>query len=382
MDPPRIGGAERYFGDLASGLADAALDVHVIMPDGVLPPYMRDRVGDRVPMHVIGPRPEYDKRFGRNAIRIARPAVEVRAAMRRVAPDVVHLCNGGFPGSHTCRAAALVARGARVMTVNSRGQKRRLAVHAAHDRLIWRSLDRVITPSRATADALVEFRHAPSELLRVVRYGIDAPTVEPGAAEQLRAELAPNGELLVGMVVAPSADDQIVYKGHDVLVDAIAAAGRRDVRAAVVGHDPGPVWRERVESLGVSDGVTLIPGFRDAAPYMQAFDVLVVPSTRHEALPLVVLEAMASGKPVLASRLSGIPEAVLDGETGHTFEPGDAAALGRLIARYAGDREESRRLGDGGRDRWRTRFSLQRMVAETVAVYEECVDGGRRSPVT
>lgn len=378
MDAPRIGGAERYFADLAGGLAEIGHQVHVVTPDGVLLPYVRDRVGDCVRIHPIGARPDYDGRVAMDLTRALRPMAEVRSALRAIQPDVVHLSNGGFPGAHTCRAAALVAPRPRVMTVNCRAQERRQLAHAPHDRLIWRSLDRVIVPARATAESLIELRSAPPQLLRVVPYGIAPPQPDEREVERLRADLAPGGELVVGMVAAPSSAEDIVNKGHAVLLEALGLADRQDVRAVVVGHDPGPEWRARAEALGLADRVVLRPGFHDAAPYMGAFDVLAVPSTRNEALPLVILEAMASGTPVLGSRLSGIVEAIVDGESGRTFDPGDAPALAALISALASDREQLARMAAGARARWRDRFELGRMVAETVAVYEECARTARR----
>jgi glycosyltransferase involved in cell wall biosynthesis len=165
------------------------------------------------------------------------------------------------------------------------------------------------------------------------------------------------------------------WKGHDVLVDALAAAGRTDVRAVVVGHDPGPEYRERAAAAGVADRLTLTGRVPAIPPYMAAFDVLAVPSTRFESLPLVVLEALAAGTPVVASRLSGIPEAVVDGETGWTFEPGDARAFAGILDAVAADRAQLERYGRAARARYEARHTIDRMVEGTLAVYGEVADG-------
>jgi glycosyltransferase involved in cell wall biosynthesis len=374
MDAPRIGGAERYFLDLTSGLAAAGEDVHVASTvDGVLLPWLRERLGDAVTFHEVMERPLYDESLPRNVARSLRPYRDIRALLARIDPDVVHLSNGGYPGSHLCRAATFATRVPRVMTVNCRAQERRGglgSVYAVLDPLVWRSLSRVIVPAQATADSLRDLRSAPEEILRVVNYGIDAHSADPVEVAAARAGLAPGGERLVGMVAAPSTADDIGFKGHDVLLDAVARTQRNGLRVAIVGHDPGPAFCERAEALGVAGRLAFLPGFHDAAPLMEAFDFLVVPSTRNEALPLVILEAMAAGTPVIASRLSGIPEAVVDGETGFTFAPGDADALARLLERAA-DPEEGAALGMNARERWRNRFSIDRMVRETRAVYGE-----------
>jgi glycosyltransferase involved in cell wall biosynthesis len=172
-------------------------------------------------------------------------------------------------------------------------------------------------------------------------------------------------------VAAPDTESDVAFKGHDVLLGAIAALDRRDVRAVIVGHDPGPSFRERAAANGVSESVTVLGRVPEIGPYMAAFDVLVVPSTRYESLPLVVLEAMAAGTPVIASRLSGIPEAVVDDESGYTFEPGESSQLADLLARCVEDRALVKRLGVGARRLYEARFGAQRMVDETLGLYRE-----------
>jgi glycosyltransferase involved in cell wall biosynthesis len=147
-------------------------------------------------------------------------------------------------------------------------------------------------------------------------------------------------------------------KGHEVLREAVQLAGER-VRAVVVGADPEFIHPHitiagRVPSIGA---------------YMHAVDVLVVPSTAWESLPLVILEAMAAGKPVFGSRLAGIPEAIEDGVTGRLFEPGDASELARLLA--SADRDDLARMGAAGRAAWERRFSPERMAESVLDLYAQ-----------
>jgi glycosyltransferase involved in cell wall biosynthesis len=178
------------------------------------------------------------------------------------------------------------------------------------------------------------------------------------------------------MVVAPDpSGEHARHKGHSVLLEALARAARSDVRIVVLGHDPGAGFAARVRELGMSDSFVVFPGFHDVGPYMAAFDVLAVPSTRDEALPLVIIEAMASGTPVLASRLAGIPEAVIDGETGHTVPPGDVEALATKLRLYAESRTVVRVMGERAKARYEREFSRERMTARTLAVYERVLGG-------
>jgi glycosyltransferase involved in cell wall biosynthesis len=90
----------------------------------------------------------------------------------------------------------------------------------------------------------------------------------------------------------------------------------------------------------------------------------------YEGLPYTVLEAMAAGVPVAATRVGGVPEQVVDGETGFLFEPGDPAAAAAAVERILADPEGAAGLGDAGRERAQREFGLERMVSETVALYD------------
>lgn len=122
-------------------------------------------------------------------------------------------------------------------------------------------------------------------------------------------------------------------------------------------ESPDPAWR--VEFLGS------VP---DMAALWDRLDVLALPSLS-EALPLVVIEAMARGLPVVASRIPGLDEVVVDGETGLLVPPGDVDALARALLRLAQDPTFARRLGAEGARRARSLFSAERMATETEKLY-------------
>jgi glycosyltransferase involved in cell wall biosynthesis len=103
---------------------------------------------------------------------------------------------------------------------------------------------------------------------------------------------------------------------------------------------------------------------------MHAVDVFAMPSV-WEGFGLVLLEAMAAGRPIVASRVATIPEVVLDGETGILVPPGDAPALAEALVQMAHDRQLAARLGEAGRRRLQQHFSLQKMVADTELLYRE-----------
>ncbi len=127
--------------------------------------------------------------------------------------------------------------------------------------------------------------------------------------------------------------------------------------------------RARAERLGVA-GRVVFAGYRSDVPALLAgCDVFCLPSSA-EGLPLVVLEAMARGKPVVTTPAGGTAELVVDGVTGLLVPPGDAAALAEALSGLLADPDRARQLGEAGRERVRTEFSAARAAEEILRIYE------------
>jgi glycosyltransferase involved in cell wall biosynthesis len=122
--------------------------------------------------------------------------------------------------------------------------------------------------------------------------------------------------------------------------------------------------------LGIAPLVHFL-GFQDDVPaIVKAADVMALPS-RDEGLPLAVLEAMACGRPVVSTPVGGVPEAVIDGETGLLVRPDDSEALAGAVLRILRDNDLASRLGAAARHRVEDGFSLDRFVVRVAALYEE-----------
>jgi glycosyltransferase involved in cell wall biosynthesis len=216
--------------------------------------------------------------------------------------------------------------------------------------------DAVVATSRAVA-AVVQAKQ-----LRVVYPGVSLPEVSQAQDPWL---IGAAGRLLP-------------IKGYDHLLDAFAAVAARDDRARLQIAGDGPSrhgLQQQARALGIEDKVSF-PGWSDDLPaLMQRWSVFVQPSLE-EALGITVLQAMASGLPVIASDVGGLPEAVVDGETGLLVPPRDVGALSATLARLLADPLERRLLGEAARVRAR-RFSEVRFVTEVCEVYRELL-GDRR----
>jgi glycosyltransferase involved in cell wall biosynthesis len=156
-----------------------------------------------------------------------------------------------------------------------------------------------------------------------------------------------------------------------VLVEALAhlAPQQDQLYLAIAGEgEQREALARQIERLGLQGRVRLLGHCEQAAPFLAALDVLALPSF-HEGFPNAVLEAMAAGLPVVASAVGGVPEQVLDGQTGLLVPPGDDAALARALARLFSDPPWAARLGCAGRDRVARQFTLQAMASRTEALY-------------
>ncbi|MCC6848923.1 MAG: glycosyltransferase [Deltaproteobacteria bacterium] len=231
-------------------------------------------------------------------------------------------------------------------------------------RLYNREVDAVIAISEGVRAALVA-SGIDAARIHLVPSGVEAARFAAGPRAAARARLALGDRTWVLAVVGALEE----RKGHDVLLDALARDPDPGHVVLIAGDGTrAPALRARAAALGLADRVRFLGRVEDVAPLLAAADALVMPS-RREGLGVAALEAMAAGLPVVASRVGGLPEAVVDGETGLLVPPGDAAALAAALARLAADPALAGRLGAGGAARAAARFSMAAMAEGTLAVY-------------
>jgi glycosyltransferase involved in cell wall biosynthesis len=177
----------------------------------------------------------------------------------------------------------------------------------------------------------------------------------------------------------------IPRKGLPTLLEAVALV-RREVPAArlrLAGLATMPEHereiRAAVERLGLADAVELLGGLPPEGLAREvARAAVVVLVSKQETLPVAILEAMAAGKPVVASPVGGIPRVVADGETGFLVPHGDPALLAERLARLLTDPELRRRFGTTARRAAVSRFTLQSVSGRTLDVYREVIEGAGR----
>ncbi len=238
------------------------------------------------------------------------------------------------------------------------------------DRLTFRWTAGYISNSQAAIDHLVSHGYPPSKFW-LVRQGVDVTRFRPAAAEdkaRLRQELGVPQDLPVISCVA----NLRPVKDHETLLRALAQVQRGGLRFRAEFAGEGPL-RPHLEALAAKLDLADSVRFRGRVPSNEIPDLLrisdiAVLSSRVEGLPTALIEAMACGVPVAATRVGGTPEVVMESSTGFLVEPKDSTALAAVIARLLEEEELRERMAVAARARAEELFSLDAMVKRYEAV--------------
>ena len=333
----------------------AALVAH---PNGEL----RKRMSEGPDLYPLAPRNEMD----------LRAAWQLSRLIKQLQPTVIHAHDAhGVAFAALARSMAGGATPPRVVAA------RRVDFHiGAHALSRWkyRQVELFVCASSCIQSMLVE-DGIPRERTTVVYEGIDLEHISAAPPLNAHKELwLPHEAPVVGNVAA-----LVPHKGQRYLIDAAARVVQTvpDARFVIVGDgELADALERQVKHLHLDKHVFLT-GFRpDALSWHKSFDVFVMSSTT-EGLGTSALDAMACGRPVVATRAGGLAEVVVDGETGLLVPIRDPSALADAIVRLLQDATLREQYGRAGLARARRVFNAERMVEETLDVYERLV-GTRR----
>ncbi len=309
--------------------------------------------------------------------RDAGSVAKLATALTATGPDLIHV--------HSNKAALLTEMAVRragmttpiVFSMHnfpsymSSGGLKKVAASMAMRRIINRS-DRLIVVSESLKKFMMEKEKAEPDKISVIHNGLDFAAwqkrLAAANAAKLRGDLGiPAGGFVVGTIgrLVPS-------KGHEILIAAMPELIHKIPGLKLVIAGSGPLDRRlKEQTVGLSlDGSVLFPGHvDDPAPYYKMFDVFVMP-TLMESFGLAVIEAMTAGCPVAASRTGGLPEIIVNRETGLLFTPGDSKAVAAAVKTIVTDKKAARRLAEAGQRSVKERFTLDAMVVRTQEVYE------------
>jgi glycosyltransferase involved in cell wall biosynthesis len=302
----------------------------------------------------MAPRAEVDLHAGWKLSRI----------IKQLRPDIVH--------AHDPHAVAVAALALSFMTSGKCPgliASRRVAFHLkgnAFSRWKYHQVDCFVAASDAIRQMLIEDGIDGDRVVTIYE-GIDLHRVHVEPAAGIHAEFwLPTHAPIVGTVAALTQE-----KGHKYLIDAAALVVREvpDTRFVILGEGELRLSLERqIRELHLDKHV-LLPGFRaDVVSFIKSFDLFVM-SSLAEGLGTSLLDAMASSKATVASDTGGIPEAVLNGETGLLVPPRDHHALANAIVELLKNQERRERMGKAGLERVTRLFSAERMVEQTLDAY-------------
>jgi glycosyltransferase involved in cell wall biosynthesis len=371
-----VGGPALHVAYLTEGLADRGYDTTLVTGSLARGEESMSQVAEnRGARIVMLPHLARDISLLNDALAVFRLA----ELIRKERPQILHThtAKAGFVG----RIAALLAGNARPPIV----------VHTFHGHVLrgyfnpfvtlgFRTLERwlasgttkLIAVSPEVRDDLVRLGVAPQEKFAVIRLGIELGE-RVGGGDDVRREtrrqlgIGPDAFVVgwVGRMTAVKRTDDVLRAFRELL--------DRDVDAwlCLVGDGPDRAHMERrAHELGIARRCLFVGYQDDVAPYYEAIDALLLPSV-NEGTPVSVIEALAAGRPAVATRVGGVPDVVRDGVDGFLSDVGDASTLADRLAELARDPERRAEMGRKGREHVVQRYAVDRLVDDVDRLYRE-----------
>jgi glycosyltransferase involved in cell wall biosynthesis len=359
----RIAGAEQHLLTLLDGLRARQIDTQLILlvePSNPMEAYVQAASTRGIPVTPVVINSHFDLTLHQRLWKL----------FKSLKPDIVHthLLHGDIFGIPAARAAKVPV----IITSrhNDNAFRRRSPFRQINQKL-WQRVDAGITISKALAQFCVEVEGAPADKLHTIYYGLDPNrwlVDEKGARVVLRRELGMGRhDPLIGIACRLIEQKGVTYglKAFDRIASDFPTA-----HLVIAGEGPLRATLQNIAHWQPAADRIHFVGWRSDVPFLlAALDILLVPSL-WEGFGLVMLEAMAQSVPIIASEVSAIPEIVNHAETGLLVPPRDADALAEALRLLLGDKALRRYLGLMGQDRLETHFTAERMIGETVALYE------------
>ena len=371
-----MGGPALHVAYLSSGLRSRGYETTLVAGSLALGEESMAGVAERLGAPIVTV-PELHREI--SPLRDLRAVYHLADLIREVRPHILH--------THTAKAGAIGRLAARL--AGDAGPS--IVVHTFHGHVLrgyfdpvrstaFRLLERwlarrttaLVAVSPEVRDDLVSLGVAPREQFTVVRLGIELEQrVGGGDGDRARLETRhalgiPPDRFVVGWIGRMTA----VKRADDVLL-VMRRLRELDVDAVLCMVGDGPdrdAVERRAHELGIVRD-SLFLGYQDeVASYYAAFDALVLPSA-NEGTPVSAIEALGGGRPVVATRVGGVPDVVRDGVDGFLVDPADVDAMAERLARLAADAPLRHRMGEAGRASVHERYSVERLLNDVDALY-------------
>lgn len=301
-----------------------------------------------------------------------RGALRIGAYLREQGIRLVHTFDTpaniyGVPASRMAGGAAVISsqRVDRALWPAAQRHAMRITDHM---------VDAIVVNCEFLRHRLRDEEKVPEGMIQLCYNGVDTNLFRPGASA--RPDVLRDASLVIGVVCALRPE-----KGLQTLLEAFAAAGDLPpgARLAVVGSGPSlRKLQDRAHELGIISACFFEPATSRVADWLRAIDIFVLPSFS-EALSNSLMEAMACGCCVVASRVGGNPELVAHGETGLLFEAGDAAGLARILCALASDPQRRAALASNASALIDSSFSLAAAARRMGEIYTDVLAGSTKA---
>jgi len=370
-----MGGPALHVTYLARGLASRGYETTLVAGDVARGEESMAFVAERAGVEIV-PLPGLSREL--SPLRDAVAAWRVAQIIRRVRPDIVHT-HTAKAGAVGRMAALLAGPGRRPVVVHTfhghvlRGYFGRVGtlLFRAIETMLARTTDRLVAVSPEVRDELVALRVAPERKFSVVRLGIELePRVrfDGDAAEVRRRHGIGADKFVVGWFGRMTA-----VKRTEDLLTMLAGVRERGVDALLllVGDgDDRERLEQRAHDLGLARSCLFLGYQDDVAPWYAICDAVVLTSAS-EGTPVTIIEALAAGRAVVATRVGGVPDVVDEGETGFLVRPRDTHALAERLEILARDPNRRAEMGRLGRVRVLERYAVERLVDDVDGLYRE-----------
>ncbi len=357
------GGAELFAVELANRVDRSRFDVQVCVTRRTSVPDMRESLAD-TGLRIVD--------LDRTSVRQLRPWARFARELRSNPPDILHAHTFG-----TNVWASVIGRVARIPVIiatehtwSYEGQPARVFL----DRHVVARSTAFVAVSERDRERMIRIERVPADVIRVIPTGYLGATAALQSSP-LRPLLGiPDDALVVGTVAGlrPQKALQVLIRAFAGLREQfpschLALVGEGHERAALEGL---------VASLGMADSVTFLGDRTDAVGLASQFDVFAM-SSDYEGSPLALIEAMWWSRPVVATRVGGMPEMLADGEAGLLVEPGSPEAFGQALARLLGDAQLRSELGSRAAARAHDVYGFDRCVEAWERLYSELYERRR-----
>jgi len=347
-----IGGAGRYLFNLLAGLPSKKYEFFVACPGG-----------GELEKELKAREIRYFTLTGGESSLSFKHVKEILRIIKKERIDIVHThasLSGRIAGRMAGCRVILTRHG---LDIKNKGLIKRLIAY-----IIARIFtDKIIAISRAVKINLIE-TGVPADMIKIIHNGIDLSRfdlIEP----TLRLELGLSNDTTIIGVVARIVGE----KGYEYILKAMPKVLELHPSALLVIVGDGPLkaqMQELAGKLGIYENTIFLGYRRDVEKLVADFDLFVLPSI-NEGLGLSLLEAMALGKPVIATEVGGIPEVIKNGKNGLLIPPGDEKALAMAILKILSSKDFSRKLGQVAKETVYEKFSAISMAQKTVELYDD-----------